>query len=101
MGHERLFAYGTLNDPAKQTELFGARFVGAADALDGYATIDISDDGEKFLAAVPQEDASIEGYVFDLSEEDLKAADVWEGDAYHRKILKLRSGASAWVYVKK
>ena len=100
MGRERLFAYGTLNDAAKQTELFGRRIQGTPDVLDAYAASEIVEDGETYRAAVPQEGASIEGFVLELGEGDLKAADAWEGDAYRRQTLQLRSGVSAWVYVK-
>lgn len=96
-----LFAYGTLNDPAKQAELFGARLVGTADVLEGYATVDLAQGSENYLAAAPQEGAAIKGFVLELSEDDLKKADDWEGEAYARKKLKLRSGAEAWVYLKK
>lgn len=101
MGPERLFAYGTLNEDAKQEELFGRRIVGAPDILDGYATTEIVEDGTTYRAAVPMEGGAIEGFALAITEKDLKAADAWEGAAYERVELSLRSGLTAWVYVKK
>lgn len=96
-----IFAYGTLNDPAKQEELFGHSIIGVPDILEDYTTIEIIEDGVEYLAAVPAEGVTIKGSVLQISDEALESADAWEGDSYQRKLLTLRSGVTAWVYLKK
>jgi gamma-glutamylcyclotransferase (GGCT)/AIG2-like uncharacterized protein YtfP len=41
----------------------------------------------------------VDGVVFEITPEELKAADAYETDAYKRVKLKLRSGTETWVYV--
>ncbi len=95
-----IFAYGTLHDPVKQQELFGRVIAGTSDSLDNYATTEIVEDGETYLAAVSKDGGVINGFVFEVAPADLEAADAWEGGQYRRVQLPLQSGVTAWVYVK-
>ena len=56
-------------------------------------------DEHPILIAVDDEAAQIEGTVFELTGEQLAAADAYEVDDYTRIEVPLRSGGSAWVYV--
>ena len=107
----RLFSYGTLQQDEVQLATFGRRLTGRADGLTGYAltTIWIEDPSvvevsgkAEHLVLVPNPTAreAIEGVVFEITREELAAADGYETAAYRRVEVALRSGATAWVYVK-
>lgn len=108
---ERLFSYGTLQLPAVQWANFGRLLDGAPDALVGYVLqrLEITDEeviaesGERFhwIAVATANGADrVPGVVFQITAEELAAADVYEADDYARIAVKLESGARAWVYVK-
>ncbi len=96
-----LFSYGTLRDPAVQIAHFGRTLTGRPDRLGGFTRSEIASDGAVYPILIPRGEAPelIEGLVFDISEADLAAADLYEGDAYRRLRVELDSGARAWVYV--
>lgn len=109
---ERLFSYGTLQLPAVQQANFGRLLRGAPDALVGYrlGRIEITDaevlaeSGERFhLIAIKTGDANdrVPGVVFEITPEELAAADTYEADDYDRVALTLASGSGAWVYVQR
>jgi hypothetical protein len=106
-----LFSYGTLQDRGVQIANFGRVLVGRKDSLPGYARrlIAIADQDEEASDRISHyanvepssnpEDA-VAGTVFEVTEQDLAAADKYEATAqYHRLRVTLRSGAPAWVYV--
>ena len=106
-----LFSYGTLQHRNVQIANFGRELRGRADALPGYtrgrgsiADPDaVASSGESFYAnAVPssnREDA-VSGTVFEVTEQDLAAADRYEEPAGYRRVsVTLASGDRAWVYV--
>ncbi|WP_439470279.1 gamma-glutamylcyclotransferase family protein [Brevundimonas sp.] len=105
-----LFSYGTLQDPRVQEANFGRRLDGSADALSGYGRtlVEITDPevlAESGLAhhpiVRPTADGSgrIDGTVFRITEAELRAADDYEVNDYHRIRVTLESGQDAWVYV--
>ncbi|MES1222342.1 MAG: gamma-glutamylcyclotransferase family protein [Bacteroidota bacterium] len=107
---EYLFSYGTLQKEKVQVELFGKILQGSADSLKGYkvATIEIRD--EAFLSKgenkyqqtlIPTNNGtdSIEGTVFEISEEELFLADKYEPDNYKRVKVVLESGKETWIYL--
>jgi hypothetical protein len=106
-----LFAYGTLQIESVQLAQFGCRLAGTPDAILGYRreTIEIDDpetvalSGERFHAIVVAtgvEDDEVEGTLLWLTAAQLAAADAYEVDAYRRVEVPLRSGGTAWAYVK-
>lgn len=106
-----LFSYGTLQDKAVQLANFGRELAGNADRMTGYkqAWVEITDpevlatSGQSHHPIVsPSSDAadSVEGMVFQISEEELAAADAYEVSDYKRVAVNLASGLTAWVYVK-
>jgi gamma-glutamylcyclotransferase (GGCT)/AIG2-like uncharacterized protein YtfP len=106
---EHLFSYGTLQKDKVQVELFGRLLHGTKDILEGYqlASIEIKDESflskgeEKFqLTLIPSTNKtdSIEGTVFEISEEELLLADKYEPDNYKRIKVALQSGKEAWIY---
>jgi dihydrofolate reductase/gamma-glutamylcyclotransferase (GGCT)/AIG2-like uncharacterized protein YtfP len=110
-GSVLLFSYGTLRDPAVQRATFGRELTGRDDVLPGYTLgrAPIFDPevarsrGETHYANViaAGSDAAVPGAVFEITAEELAAADRYEtAAAYSRVLVTLRSGARAWVYVR-
>ena len=107
---ERLFSYGTLQQPAVQMASFGRLLDGAPDALVGWKQdmVEITDaavlakSGQKFHPIVMPGAPSdrVPGMVFEVTAKELAAADLYEVDDYRRVSAKLASGLTAWVYVK-
>lgn len=109
---ERLFSYGTLQQENVQLATFGRRLSGAPDALVGFKQdlVEITDpdvlakSGERFHPIVARSGDSadrVSGTVFEISPEELAAADAYEVSDYERVSAQLASGGSAWVYVKR
>jgi len=106
---EKLFSYGTLQQETVQLANFGRRLTGTPDAVLGYRMEKVQIRNAEVIATsgiavhrilVPGNELdTVEGVVFDITPEELKAADGYETDDYKRVRLKLRSGVEAWVYV--
>jgi gamma-glutamylcyclotransferase (GGCT)/AIG2-like uncharacterized protein YtfP len=106
---EPLFSYGTLQLDQVQLRQFGRLLDGTDDVLHGYAIteIQIRDPAvldasgiETHLALIPGDGPPIAGKVFQLTQTELEAADVYESENYVRVRVPLASGTRAWVYVK-
>jgi len=106
-----LFSYGTLQDKAVQLTHFGRELVGHADQMKGYkqSWIEITDpdvlavSGKTHHPIVsPSTDSadSVSGTVFQITDQELEAADTYEVSDYKRVSVELASGLTAWVYVK-
>lgn len=107
---ELLFSYGTLQQEGVQLAQFGRPLDGHADALQGWRQemVEISDpavlakSGKRFhpivLPGAAQD--SVPGMVFEITAEELAAADRYEVADYKRVAARLVSGLTAWVYVK-
>jgi len=107
---ELLFSYGTLRQREVQLTTFGRELRGEDDAIVGYELdwVAITDlhvvatsgtDSHPILKRSGSLDGAVEGTVFEISAEELAAADEYEVDDYARVKVPLRSGRSAWVYV--
>jgi gamma-glutamylcyclotransferase (GGCT)/AIG2-like uncharacterized protein YtfP len=105
-----LFSYGTLQYRNIQIAHFGRELTGHADVLPGYkrGKVPIKDPEvvaqsgethyENVLPSSSPED-EVHGMVYEITGEELAAADKYEADAdYERVLVTLRSGARAWVY---
>lgn len=108
---QKLFSYGTLQYETVQMETFGRKLEGNSDFLLGYklSYVEILDpkvielSGEsvhKILDYTGNSDDTVEGMVFELSEEELHQADSYEVDSYKRVLGELKSGIQAWIYAK-
>lgn len=106
-----LFSYGTLQLESVQLASFGRRLNGHHDAMPGYRKemLEITDaevirqSGEKFHPiVVPSENLSDEvtGMVFEITKNELDAADRYEVSDYKRIEVPLKSGKRAWVYIR-
>lgn len=106
-----LFSYGTLQDKAVQLASFGRELQGRSDALVAFRTdwVEITDpavlatSGKTHHPIVQYsgEDADrVPGTVFEITPQELLAADAYEVSDYQRINVRLQSGLQAWVYVK-
>jgi gamma-glutamylcyclotransferase (GGCT)/AIG2-like uncharacterized protein YtfP len=107
-----LFSYGTLQKKDIQIASFGRELTGRADSLPGYVrrTAPIKDPkiealiGETHYADLEPssnpEDA-VQGIVFEITEQELAAADQYEQAAAYKRIsVTLLSGLRAWAYIR-
>jgi gamma-glutamylcyclotransferase (GGCT)/AIG2-like uncharacterized protein YtfP len=106
-----LFSYGTLQDKAVQVSNFGRELSGRPDSILGYAQtlVAITDPAVVALSgkthhpivqpsADPRDE--VPGTVFEITAQELAAADEYEVSDYKRVSVPLKSGAQAWVYVR-
>jgi gamma-glutamylcyclotransferase (GGCT)/AIG2-like uncharacterized protein YtfP len=106
-----LFSYGTLQDKAVQLANFGRELRGRADSMPGYrqtllAITDpqvVATSGKTHHPIVepsPNRQDEVAGTVFEITAEELTAADKYEVSDYKRVSVTLKSGVQAWVYVR-
>jgi hypothetical protein len=104
-----LFSYGTLQDKAVQLANFGRLLSGRPDRLPGYSLSSIAIDDHAVVALSGKSQHTIAkrsnaadevaGMVFEITAQELAAADRYEVAEYTRVEATLKSGVSAWVYV--
>jgi len=106
-----LFSYGTLQDKAVQMANFGRYLTGRSDSLPGYTLLPILI-GDPAVVALsgkthhliaqrsPKPTDEVRGTVFEITAEELDAADRYEVSDYTRIAVTLKSGAQSWVYVR-
>lgn len=106
-----LFSYGTLRQENVQMASFGRLLEGTPDSLSGFATVMIRINDPEVVAKsgaafhpmvlnTGNPDDEVHGTLFMITEAELQAADEYEVDDYKRIQVVLKSGKSAWVYVK-
>lgn len=93
---ERLFVYGTLQDPLIQKRLLGRTITGHPDQLPDF--VRVSDD-LPYPVALPQDGDVIDGLILDVTPRELARLDLYEGDGYIRVQVTLVSGTQAWAYM--
>lgn len=107
---ENLFSYGTLQLEKVQLETFGRKLDGEPDALQGYKLVMITIADQDFviksgtanhrsLQFTGNSADVVEGFVFEVTRNELEQADSYEPEGYERVRVQLRSGANAWVFV--
>lgn len=111
-GTDWVFSYGTLQLPEVQQANYGRLLDGVADALPGYRTeylaitnpevVAVSGIAEHPVARHTGKPADrVPGTRYTLSLDELVATDAYESADYHRVLVELASGVSAWLYVAK
>lgn len=104
-----LFSYGTLQEKSVQLSTFGRLLQGEPDELMGFeqSLLEVEDaafvaaSGKAYHAVVlhtGRADSRVRGVVFEVSDDELEAADAYEPAGYRRVIAPLASGREAWVY---
>lgn len=105
----KLFSYGTLQLESVQLATFGRLLKGEKDSLIGYTLgeIEITDpdvvqkSGKRFhpmLIRTDNVNDTVDGVIFDITDDELAQADRYEVDDYARIIGNFASGAKAWIY---
>jgi hypothetical protein len=108
---EWLFCYGILQDPAVQRANFGRKLAGHPDVLAGYALsyIPITDPAviassgltrHKIIQPSSRIEDGIEGMVYQLTMDELAAADRYEVSECKRASVTMKSGLRAWAYIR-
>jgi len=65
------------------------------------SVVDVSGEEEHVIISYSGNDSDvIEGMVLSITQDELQHADNYETDDYKRTSVMLRSGKSAWVYIK-
>jgi len=109
-GPVRLFSYGTLQLESVQLETFGRLLAGSADTLPGYSrtlaritdpAVIAASGADHHPIVAPSGDPAdrVEGMVFEITPEELAAADTYEVSDYKRVEVELASGLKAFVYI--
>ena len=106
-----LFSYGTLQQEEVQLSTFGRKLEGEKDLLLGYepSLVRIPDPAvaarlgrthHDNVTATGDDWSSVQGTVFEVSDEELARSDRFEAEfAYRRVTAALASGKEAWVYI--
>lgn len=106
----KLFSYGTLQQENVQIASFGRLLEGGKETVKGYKLLDveiadfdvISKSGKnihKIMVYTGDITDTVDGTVFDISDEELGVADNYEVEDYVRETVNLTSGATAFAYV--
>jgi gamma-glutamylcyclotransferase (GGCT)/AIG2-like uncharacterized protein YtfP len=96
-----LFSYGNLQQKELQVAIFGRDLGGCKDFLPGYARAITHVGNVDYYNIEPSSDPEsfVSGTLFEITEHELAAADVYEkGREYRRISVRLRSGVQAWAY---
>jgi len=97
---QKLFTYGTLRDPATQQRLLGRTLGdGAPDTLRGYRLAKLTGIHEVYSILQPHAGSTVEGMLYEVSDDELDRLDAYEGEAYQRVSVRLVSKTRAWAYM--
>lgn len=82
---EKIFTYGTLQDPDIQRSIIGRELgIGEPDTLRGYKMAKLKGIHATYNIIQPQTGSTVEGRVYEVTKEELETIDQYEGDAYIR-----------------
>ena len=95
-----LFVYGTLKKVSTHKKILGRRVNGFSDILENYSRSKIKINNHSYPIITKKRGRSIRGFVFTVNLEELALIDEYETKAYRRQGVVLKSGKSAWVYMK-
>jgi gamma-glutamylcyclotransferase (GGCT)/AIG2-like uncharacterized protein YtfP len=106
-----LFSYGTLQQEEVQLSTFGRLLQGQLDELPGFEQSSVRIEDPQIVAASGKthhanvtfngrSDSRVSGTVFEITDDELVAADQYEQLASYKRIpVTLASGKRAWVYL--
>jgi gamma-glutamylcyclotransferase (GGCT)/AIG2-like uncharacterized protein YtfP len=101
---QKLFAYGTLQNEDVQEDLFGRLLKGTQETLIGYELNEIQIEEEFGIVHYPiimetnNSNDTISGIVYEVTVNELRQADLYEGKHYKRVEVQLQSNQKAWAY---
>jgi gamma-glutamylcyclotransferase (GGCT)/AIG2-like uncharacterized protein YtfP len=91
---EKLFVYGTLQDPTKQMELIARTLDGVPDTLTDFRHYGLL----AYPVILPYPGDTVPGQVLTITATELAKFDEYEGETYLRVRVTLVSGLEVWVY---
>ncbi|WP_062354190.1 gamma-glutamylcyclotransferase family protein [Herbidospora yilanensis] len=94
-----LFSYGSLQLERVQLARFGRRLEGRPDALPNHRLTTVKMPGGTVPIVQRSPGEEVLGVIYQLGAEELAAADAYEGVEYARRLVTLKSGVTAWVYL--
>ena len=105
-----LLSYGMLQEEHVQLNRFGRTLRGRKDQLCGFehSTVHVADNNfarssgsaeHPILRPTGRIGDKVHGFVFEVTDDELKRADRFEPAEYKRITVTLASGATAWVYI--
>jgi 2'-5' RNA ligase len=94
---EKLFVYGKLREKEIQKEVIGRIIEGKRFIIEGFSLSKISIERENYFAAMYDLDGKIEGKIIEVSKEELKVIDDYEGKEYERIYVEKNN---MWIYVR-
>jgi gamma-glutamylcyclotransferase (GGCT)/AIG2-like uncharacterized protein YtfP len=101
---QKLFTYGSLQNEEVQEDLFGRLLIGTNETLIGYEIHEIQIEEEFGIVHYPiivetkNPNDTIRGVVYDVTAEELRQTDLYEGKHYKRVEVQLQSKQTAWAY---
>jgi gamma-glutamylcyclotransferase (GGCT)/AIG2-like uncharacterized protein YtfP len=101
---QKLFTYGTLQHQDIQEDIFGRILKGTPETLVGYIVNTIKIEEEFGMIEYPiiveteNPEDIIQGIVYEVTTNDLRQADSYEGKHYKRVEVALQSNEIAWAY---
>ncbi|MCC6795948.1 MAG: gamma-glutamylcyclotransferase [Candidatus Hydrogenedentes bacterium] len=93
-----VFSYGTLLLSGVQESVIGRQIAGKPDRLAGHRKSSVRDGDTSYPNIVSAEGEYVDGFILEVSEDELARMDMYEGGLYTRVKVTLESGAEAWVY---
>lgn len=98
----KLFSYGTLQDPEVQKQLFDCELLPISATIKGYKVeYNLKIEGVIYPRLSSDPNGTVTGSMYELNTEQLKIADAYETNAYHRASIKTNDGIVVQVYLKK
>lgn len=95
-----LFIYGTLRDDGVRQAIFGTSVRGPRDVLEGYEVTSTQLPGGAYPNLARRGGSVVVGEVMEVDDATLARTDAYETSHYDRREMKLRSGVTAWVYIR-
>lgn len=95
---EKVFVYGTLQDPNVQKKVLKRTCVLEEDLLTGYRKGQVQINGNTYPIAIVSKNNKVHGKVLEATKEEVLLLDEYETAAYKRIRVSLASGQTAWVY---
>ena len=95
-----LFSYGSLQQEEVQLLLYNRILIGSKDELKGFKLAEkLLDFKYPIIFETKSISDKVSGIVFEITIDELRNTDEYEGEYYQRVRVKLASGREAWCYV--